>query len=377
MRIGLPIMDLEVGGAEWDVINLSAGLKKAGHEPFIITSGGALWQEAEGLGISLIRFPLVARTPWRLWRNGRRLARLIEEYHLDILNPQCVFPSISGRFATRRLLRKGRAVPNIVTVPMMTRLTPFWYWVGTRIINRVADHLILESDCERVRLELCGLNCPTTVLYNCFPPERVTAVRKTRQEVRREMGWPDGTVVFLLPARMHRQKAHEVLLEALARPEIRPLKVLAYLAGDGPLLDEQQALAKRLGVEDKVVFAGFRRDVPALMRGADVFLLCSRQESLPLSVREGMTAGLPTVATRVGGVPETVEDGESGLLVPKEDPEALAKAMARLAADADRRQAMGRRAAEIVHEKFNYDRWIERTVALYERVRNEVAGRAQ
>jgi glycosyltransferase involved in cell wall biosynthesis len=113
------------------------------------------------------------------------------------------------------------------------------------------------------------------------------------------------------------------------------------------------------------------------MRGADVFLLCSRQESLPLSVREGMTAGLPTVATRVGGVPETVEDGESGLLVPKEDPEALAKAMARLAADADRRQAMGRRAAEIVHEKFNYDRWIERTVALYERVRNEVAGRAR
>jgi len=375
MRIGFVIMDLEVGGAEWDVINLSAGLKKAGHEPFIITSGGRLWDEAEGRGITLVRCPLVARTPVKLWRNGRRLAAIIEEHDLDVLNPQCVFPSISGYLATRRVLKRGRPVPNVVTIPMMTRLTPFWYAVGTRIINRVADHLILESDCERVRLELCGLNRPTSVIPDCFPAERITQVDESREAIRRRLGWDADQTVFLMPARMHRQKAHEILLQALARPEVKSLNVLAYLTGEGELLDPHQALAEALGVAEKVVFAGFVTDLPPLLKAADIFVLSSRQESLPVSLREAMAASLPVIATRVGGVPEAVEDGESGLLVPPEDPRALAEAMVRLASDAPMRERMGRRGYQIVQNKFNYDRWIEQTIDVMTRVRDDFAGR--
>jgi glycosyltransferase involved in cell wall biosynthesis len=378
MRIALAIMSLELaGGAEHDIVNLSSGLKKIGHEPLVITSGGRLCEDIRAEGVEIEICPLLTRRPAELWRNGRRLADIVRTHGIDVLNPQGVYPGLSGYWATRRLLKEGRAVPNIVTIHMLQHLKWWYYKLGAFMLNRVADHVIFESDCERSRLQKRGMRRPTTILYNCFPPGKFNSVTKTRDEVRREMGWSDDRVVFIMPARFSREKAHDILLQALARPEVKSLPILVFLAGDGPEEAPIKALAQSLGVSDKVVFGGFRRDLPTLYKGADVFLLPSRYESLPLSIREGMVASLPVLAADVGGISEAVEDGRSGLLVSPGDPAALAAAMVSMASDQAQRQAMGQRGHQIFREKFDYDNWINRTVEVMSAIREDFARQHQ
>ena len=109
-----------------------------------------------------------------------------------------------------------------------------------------------------------------------------------------------------------------------------------------------------------------------------MFLLCSRRESLPLSIREGMGASLPVLSTNVGGIAEAVEDGASGILVQPDDPDALAGAIVLMASDADMRKQMGRRGQEINRQKFDYDNWIAKTAELMGGIRREMlAGRTR
>ncbi len=376
MKIALIIMDLELGGgAEHDVVNLSTGLHKAGHTPVVITSGGRLCRNIEGEGIPVVRLPVDQRSPRQLRKNAVLLADAVEEHGIDVLNPQGVYPSLSCHWASGRLRKRGRLVPNIVTIHMLSRLTWWYYRLGAMMLNYSAEHVIFESECERDRLRRSGLRRPYTVIPNCFPSSRLSAVSETRADIRRELGCPDDAVMFIMPARMTPEKRHDLLLEALARPEVRRLPVRFYLAGDGRLLEQYQARVREAGLEGLVTFLGFRRDVPRLYKAADVFLLCSSAESLPLSIREGMGASLPVIATNVGGIPEAVEDGRSGLLVPSGDAPALAAAIVKMASDANLRQAFGARGNEIYHAKFDYDAWIARTIEVMSAIREDFVAR--
>jgi len=375
MRIALAIMSLELGGgAEHDIVHLSAGLKKAGHEPIVITSGGRLCKDVEANGVEVVRCPIATRKLSELRRNGVRLAEIAESHGIDVLNPQGVYPGISCYLASRRLSKKGLAVPNILTIHMLQRFTWWYYKLGSFVINRIAKHVIVESHCERLRLQRRGMNRPLTVLYNCFPPEKYERETRSREEIRRDMNWDDDKIVFIMPARMSEEKNHKLLFEALAGPDVQALdkRILCYLAGDGDLLEQNKKAVAEMHLGDRVVFGGFRRDIPSLLQGADAYLLCSHYESLPLSIREAMGAGLPVVSTDVGGISEAVEDRKSGLLVPPGDAKSFGAAMARLATDAELRKDMGRRGRELFHEKFEYDNWIRRTVEVLDQVRTEI-----
>lgn len=378
VNIALVIRSMELGGgSEHDVVHLSAGLKVAGHEPLVVTAGGRLCNDLEEQGVSVLRFPMLSRNPFSLWASGRSLARILEDRGVEVLNPQSVFPALCGFWASRRLLKSGVFVPNIVTIHMLDRISWWYYKLAVLILNRVADHVIVESNCERLRLQQRGMNRSTTVLHNCFPPKRFEAVEGSREEIRREMGWHDDHIVFIMPARMDAQKGHEVLFEALAKAQVNTLPLLVFLAGDGPLLSQHRKTVGRLGLQSKVVFGGFRRDLPKLYKGADVFLLSSHWESLPLSIREGMVAGLPVISTNVAGIPEAVEHNRSGLLVPPGDPAALAGAIAKLASEPSLRRSMGQRGKEISEERFNYQSWVSSTVSTMSAIRDRfIAERA-
>jgi len=379
MRIALAIMSMELGGgAEHDIVNLSTGLRKAGHDPIVVTSGGRLCADLQAEGVTIAICPLWARTPLKLLRNADRIAGIIEDHDIEVFNPQGVYPAISGRIATRKLRRKGRIVPNIVTIHMLQRLKWWYYKMGSWGINWSADHVIVESRCEMERLRKGGMTRPTTILHNCFPPKKYAGDPRSPREIRLDMGWPEGKVVFIMPARMTDEKGHNVLLKAISRPDVRELPVLFYLAGDGELLEAHKRAAGDLHLDDSVIFGGFRRDLPSLYQAADVFLLCSRRESLPLSIREGMGASLPVLSTNVGGIAEAVEDGASGILVQPDDPDALAGAIVLMASDADMRKQMGRRGQEINRQKFDYDNWIAKTAELMGGIRREMlAGRTR
>jgi glycosyltransferase involved in cell wall biosynthesis len=176
---------------------------------------------------------------------------------------------------------------------------------------------------------------------------------------------PAGPVRFVYAKLLRPKYGPDVLLDALAR--LPDGSWQATIAGDGPLRPALEAKARELGVADRVRFVGWRphAELPDLLRGADVFVMPSREEEFGVAAAEASAVGLPVVATRVGGVPEIVVDGETGLLVPPKDPEALASALALLATNADLRGRLGRQGRERVAERFAWPACVDRMEAIY------------
>ncbi len=144
-----------------------------------------------------------------------------------------------------------------------------------------------------------------------------------------------------------------------------------WLVGDGPLRPVVEKTVVEMGLEGRVLFLGVRNDVPKLLAASDVLVLSSEYEGVPLTVLEAMAAGKPVIATAVGGVPELVEDGVTGILVPPRNPEALAQGILRLAKDADLRQRMGKAAQQWALERFDIARTAREYEALYLRLLRE------
>jgi len=166
----------------------------------------------------------------------------------------------------------------------------------------------------------------------------------------------------------HEQKGIDVLLKSLPTVLSRHQVVLNVI-GTGPRLDQYRALARELGVEQNVRFLGFveHDQMPAHYARAHLFVLPSRRESFGLVLAEAMACGLPVVATTAGAIPEVVKDGVTGVLVPPDDPEALASALGSLLNDHSRMKAMGAAGAERVRERFTWEKVAERVVDGYHR----------
>jgi glycosyltransferase involved in cell wall biosynthesis len=163
-----------------------------------------------------------------------------------------------------------------------------------------------------------------------------------RRSVRGELGVADDEVLALTVANLRSEKGYDVLLEAarLTRHAGTPVRFVSV--GRGPLEADLAAEAEASGLGAQFQFLGTRTDTARLMAGADVFVLPSHQEGLPVALMEAMSAGLPVVATIVGGVPDVVTDGVEGLLVPPGRPDLLAEALGKVAHDPERRAEMAR-----------------------------------
>jgi glycosyltransferase involved in cell wall biosynthesis len=164
--------------------------------------------------------------------------------------------------------------------------------------------------------------------------------------------------------RLVEQKGHRVLLQAM----VDAPGVTVLLAGEGPLRAGLEQQASELGVADRIRFLGHVTDVPSVLSGADLFVLTSLNEGLPLSILEAMAAGVAVVASRVGGIPEVVVDGETGVLVPPEDPRSTAEAIRRLLGDPDLRRRLATRAHHLVRDEFTAERMIDGVISVYENV---------
>ena len=170
--------------------------------------------------------------------------------------------------------------------------------------------------------------------------------QEIRNEVRREFGVKDDDTLVVSVANLRPEKGYDVLLDATKVLADRDLPVKVVAVGRGELEEEMVARHARLHLGDRLLFAGQRDDVLRILAGADVFVLASRQEGLPVVLMEATSVGLPIVATAVGGVPEVVTDGVDGLVVPPGDPQALAEALSRVIVDPDLRTRLGNGAKE-------------------------------
>ena len=194
---------------------------------------------------------------------------------------------------------------------------------------------------------------------------------RPREAVRAELGFGAETPLVIAVGSLTRQKSQHVLLEAMARLQQREARLL--LAGEGPLREDLERRARELALGQRVRFLGARLDVADLYAASDVYALPSQREGLSISLLESMRAGIPAVATRVGGNGEAIEDGVSGRLVPVHDPAGMAAALDALIADRAGARAMGAAAEKRWRSRFTAERMVRETEALY---RERLARRA-
>jgi glycosyltransferase involved in cell wall biosynthesis len=188
--------------------------------------------------------------------------------------------------------------------------------------------------------------------------------------LRHELGLAEGTPLVAVVSRLTELKGLEHFLDAAAAlkpryPQARFLIVGETAPNNREYLPALQRLAERLGVDDRVIFTGLRSDVPALLSSVDVSVMPSLNEALSNVLLESMAAGAPTVATRVGGTPEALVDGASGLLVAPGDSAALARAIARILDDPALGSRLGAGAQARIADRFSVDRMVTATESLY------------
>jgi glycosyltransferase involved in cell wall biosynthesis len=185
-----------------------------------------------------------------------------------------------------------------------------------------------------------------------------------RDAARAALGLPGDAVVIAFVGRLSSEKGADLFLAALARLRERPW--LAVVIGDGQDRQALEAQATAAGVGDRIRWLGIVRDAGRLFAALDVFVLSSRTEGIPIVLFEAMAAGLPIVATRVGGVPEVVSEHEA-LLVPSEDPRALAGAIAQALDDPAAATRRAQAASEVLASRFALDPWLAAYEELYRR----------
>lgn len=301
---------------------------------------------------------------WRLdalWR----LYRLLLHERPVILHTSMFHANFSGR-----VLGWLAGVPIIITWRHSPSIGGALRELLNRWTVRLDDRIV--ATCELVRqIEIEHAQVPSDkviTIYNGIDMERSAASPLAAARIRQAFNIPADALLLGSVGRMHRSKDFGNLLTAMVQVRKRIPAVWLLLVGDGELRGELESRAQTLGLSSVVTFTGIRDDVPDILAALDIFVLPSRWEGLPLVVLEAMAAGLPVVATAVGGTPEVVVDGVTGLLVPPRDPAALAQAITRLLRNPDLRRKMGRAGRERVTEHFSVEQMVRKTESLYEQL---------
>lgn len=229
----------------------------------------------------------------------------------------------------------------------------------TAVCGAVAESLVHDYGLERARVRVVpnGADLPDE------EEERPEARR-----LRDTLGAGPFRPLWVCPARLEEQKGHAVLLDALARVQARGLEFVAVMAGDGTLRRDLERRAAEAGLGARVRFPGQVEPIGPLLAAADAVVLPSLWEGLPLSLLESLVRARPVVASRVGGIPEAVEDGVSGRLVPAGDAAALAAVLEEFHRRPDPARRMGLEAAERARAEFTWPRVVETFEAVYDEV---------
>jgi glycosyltransferase involved in cell wall biosynthesis len=369
IRVLYLITELNMGGAQQALFRLLSGLDRNRYQPIVACLYNGRSEVAQQINQSGIRVIDLGMQPkWRLdavWR----LHRLVQREKPVILHAWMIHANILGRIVGRL---------NRVPVVIISRRTQNLDGVGREWVNRKlsgwSDATIAVSECVR-QVEIARARTdPAKVItiHNGIEAEQYRQIDSmVSDRIRRELHTPLEAVVIASVGRLHPVKGFANLLTAMKSIHARFPDVFLWLVGDGEQRTALEAQVRQLGLENVVVFAGMRRDIPEILTAVDIFTLASHVEGMPNAVLEAMAAGLPVVATQVGGVPEIVVDGQTGLLVPPADVQALARGLLTLIEDAPLRQRFGVAGRQRVFKRFDIAVTRQKTVDLYGRLLQE------
>ncbi len=351
------ITELNVGGAEKSLARLLVGLDRRRFIPSVACLYGSdspVADQIRALDVPVVDLGMSHK--WRLDAFGR-LYRLLRDERPVILHTWLFHANVPGRIVGRLA-----QVPIVINGERTMGMESRWRYRLNRMTHSLADRVVCVSPkvadfvVERVGVPRNKIvvipNGVDLADFSHLPDKRAA---------RAALGLSADRLVLGTVSRLHPVKRLDVLLRALVWLGSAQTVIVGY----GPEERRLKVLAEQLGLEKRVHFVGQQRDVRPWLAAMDVFVLSSDWEGMPNAVLEAMACGLPVVATSVGGTPDIVVDGGTGLLVPPRDPLSLAEALRALAADPDRRRGMGIAGRQRVVLCFSAERMVERTQALY------------
>lgn len=368
--------DVSMTGAPRSVLDLLTGLEERGVATSLVTQRESALTDQLQSGSTIVEIQelptlldvhdeaVLNYSRWDFVRAGRQLidynrqvTKVIQKLAPDVVIARQVKGVLLTGPAARRL-----GIPLVWDVGMekQSRGVVYWlHWLGLVLANRVI------TQAERQHREIFGR------LRSWIWARKLVAItpgvgrdrrQRLEQAAKRREPYDRDILRVVTVGSVHPRKGHETAIRAMANLKERGVEFKFKVVGPVRAPDYYEELMGVVDEEDltgEVEFLGWRDDVAEILGGSDVFLLASTIEGVPQVVREAMFAGLPVVATDVGGVPEVVENGVTGILVDAGDPEAMTQALRRLARSRDLRAGMGRNGQHVARERFSMDRWLE------------------
>lgn len=354
LRCMFVITSMPVGGAETLLVNLMRRMDSKRFRPEVIClkEPGPLGEQISG------EFPVHSHLLAGKWdfRVLPRLALLLHRRRADVV----VTVGAGDKMFW------GRLAAHIAGVPVIASALHSTGWpdgVGriNRLLTRITDAFIGVADAHGAFLRD----------FEKFPADKVRVIRNgvdcvtfapcpaARADVRRELGLDDQTPLIGIVAALRGEKNHGMLVRSAAKLREKFPNAHWLIVGEGPERTVIESDAKRLGINDRIHLLGTRHDTPRLVAALDLFTLCSLNEASPVSILEALACGVPVVSTDVGSIGESIVDGETGLLIPSEDVEAMTEAVSKLLSHPELRQTMGIAGRQLVQQTGSLESMVE------------------
>jgi glycosyltransferase involved in cell wall biosynthesis len=354
-----------IGGASMHVLQLARSVAQSGHQVTLLFGGveGKIVGMCKEAGLETMVLPQLLRSlhPWHDLMVLFQLRALIKKINPDIVHLHSAKAALLGRIASYLC-----AIPAVVTIhgwPFVhpqSKVSKTLYFILERSMVALTAKFITVSqvDYDIARQRLAVQMQQLELIHNGIEYDQSFATGKS-DTINQQCS-------IICVARFETQKDHRTLL--LALQQIKSLPWSLKLVGSGPLLEETKKLAGQLSVSEKVEFLGERSDVASLLEQADLFVLLSHWESLPISIIEAMRAGLPVIASKVGGVAELVDDGISGKLVTAGDISEAAAALRSLITDPALRHSMSNASTAKFLQNFTAELMLQKTLNCYQQL---------
>lgn len=370
------ITRLDPGGSATNTLVSVDRLREHGYETALAYGvtcdhNGSLKGELSRVNVPTFTLPHLVRdiSPLKDLLAVRSIKRLLKQEHFDLVHTHTSKAGVLGRMAAR-----DRGLP-VVHTPHGHVLYGYFGRAITALFvlveRRMARHtarIISLTDRETKECLDKGIGRPEqyVTIHSGVPLSTFRRIPKeTGVRFRAQNGIPSDAFLFVSAGRLVPVKGFDVLLKGFARADFGQRPVFLAVAGDGAERRDLEAMASELGISGRLRFVGELVDIRALLSAGNAFALASRNEGMGRVFVEAMTAELPAIGTTVGGIPTVIENNVTGLLVPPEMPNAMARAMEKIATDQELRLRLGRQSSEAVYPEYDEDTMIKKMARVY------------
>jgi N-acetyl-alpha-D-glucosaminyl L-malate synthase BshA len=312
--------------------------------------------------VSVVEYPLFKYPPYTIALSSE-MVRVAQEENLDVLHVHYAIPHSTAAL----LAREATGVPYIVTLHgsdvTILGSDPAYHSINTLSVERADAVTAVSSFMAREAYERLGLNRDIQVIPN-FVDSTVFSPAPCESS-ENNLG---GDFVIIHVSNFRPVKRIQDLIYAMKIISKEAPRARLVLVGDGPERHNVERLISQLELKEKVILTGFRSNIPNLLRCSDAVVICSETESAPLTLLEGLSCGLPVVATNVGGIPEILQDGVNGFLVEPKHPEDIADKLLCLISDMNLRSRLGIEARKTIEKKYTAEKVVFQYEEIYKKL---------